>query len=283
MTAPGGPQPADAPSALAALASDVAQEAAELLLTRHGRTDVVHTKSSPTDVVTEMDQAAERLIRDRLLRARPGDRVLGEEGGETGASETGGGAAGTVRWIVDPLDGTVNYLYGLPDWAVSIAAEVAGDVVAGAVCAPLRRSLFTAVRGGGAWLESAWQPGRRRLACNTGVALPAALVATGFGYPADQRAAQGAVVASVLPLVRDIRRSGSAATDLCSVASGQVDGYYEQGLHSWDLAAGGLIAREAGAVTGGLHGREAGAAMTIAASPALFAELHELLARLAAT
>jgi myo-inositol-1(or 4)-monophosphatase len=278
VTAPPQPEPADAPSALAALASHVAQEAAELLLTRHGRADVVLTKSSPTDVVTEMDQAAERLIRDRLLAARPGDSVLGEEGGETGA-----GVAGTVRWIVDPLDGTVNYLYGLPDWAVSIAAEVAGDVVAGVVCVPLRRSLFTAVRGGGAWLESAWQPGPQRLACNAGVALSAALVATGFGYPADQRAAQGAVVASVLPLARDIRRSGSAATDLCSVASGQVDGYYEQGLHYWDLAAGGLIAREAGAVTGGLHGREAGAAMTIAASPSLFAELHDVLAGLAAT
>jgi len=278
VTAPGPSLSADARAVLAALASDVAQETADLLLTRHGRVGVVQTKSSPTDVVTEMDQAAERLIRERLLAARPGDSVLGEEGGETGIA-----AAGSVRWIVDPLDGTVNYLYGLPDWAVSIAAEVAGDVVAGAVCVPLRRSLFTAVSGGGAWLESAWQPGRQRLACTAGVALSAALVATGFGYPADQRAAQGAVVAAVLPRVRDIRRSGSAATDLCSVAAGEVDGYYEQGLHYWDLAAGGLIAREAGAMTGGLYGRDAGAAMTIAASPALFAELHDMLAGLMAS
>jgi myo-inositol-1(or 4)-monophosphatase len=244
-----------------------------MLLDHHGRVDVVQTKSSPTDVVTEMDRAAEDLIRDRLLAARPGDAVLGEEGGQTGAGEG-------VRWIVDPLDGTVNYLYGLPDWAVSIAAEVDGVIVAGAVCVPLRRSLFTAALGGGAWLESGWQPGRRRLACNPAVPLPAALIATGFGYGARQRAGQGRVVAAVLPRVRDIRRGGSAATDLCSVAAGQVDGYYEQGLHSWDLAAGALIAREAGALTGGLRGQAAGTAMTIAASPGLFAELHDLLASL---
>jgi myo-inositol-1(or 4)-monophosphatase len=267
-TAP-GPQPPEADE-LVALASSVAQEAAELLLARFGRVRVVQTKSSPTDVVTEMDRAAERLILDRLLAARPGDAVLGEEGGQTGA--------GSVRWIVDPLDGTVNYLYGLPDWAVSVAAEVAGDIVAGAVCVPLRRSLFTAARGQGAWLESAAESGRRRLACNSGVSLSAALVATGFGYAAGQRVGQGGVVAAVLPRVRDIRRSGSAATDLCSVAAGQVDAYYERGLQYWDLAAGGLIAREAGAVTGGLRGQPAGTDMTIAAAAGLFAELHDLVA-----
>jgi myo-inositol-1(or 4)-monophosphatase len=179
---------------------------------------------------------------------------------------------------VDPLDGTVNYLYGLPDWAVSIAAEVAGEVEVGAVCVPLRRGLFTATRGGGAWLESAWRPGRQRLSCNSGVGLSAALVATGFGYAADKRARQGRVAAAVLPRVRDIRRSGSAATDLCSVATGQVDAYYEQGVQYWDIAAGGLIAREAGAMTGGLHGQAAGPDMTIAAAAGLFAELHDLLA-----
>jgi len=256
---------------LAELAAAVAQEAAELLLTRCGQAAVVQTKSSPTDVVTEMDRAAELLIRDRLSRARPSDAVLGEEGGQTGA--------GRIRWIVDPLDGTVNYLYGLPDWAVSIAAEVAGDVVAGAVCVPLRRSLFTAARGGGAWLESGWRPGpRQQLACTSGVDLAAALVATGFSYAAGQRARQGAVAAAVLPRVRDIRRSGSAATDLCSVAAGHVDAYYEQGLQYWDLAAGGLIAREAGATTGGLHGQAAGTDMTIAAPGGLFSALHDLLA-----
>jgi myo-inositol-1(or 4)-monophosphatase len=269
----GSPDPQSAPADLAALASSVAQEAAGLLLARHGRARVVNTKSSPTDVVTEMDRAAEDLIRGRLLAARPGDTVLGEEGGQTGAGDG-------VRWVVDPLDGTVNYLYGLPDWAVSIAAEVDGIIVAGAVSVPLRRCLFTAVRGGGAWLESGWQPGRRRLACNSPVTLSAALIATGFGYGARQRAGQGRVVASVLPRVRDIRRSGSAAADLCSVAAGQVDGFYEQGLQYWDRAAGALIASEAGAMTGGLRGEAAGTAMTIAASPGLFDELHDLLAGL---
>lgn len=265
------PRLADAQS-LADLASSVAQEAGELLMSRYGRVSVVHTKSSPTDVVTEMDRAAEQLIRDRLQAARPGDAILGEEGGETGS--------GSVRWIVDPLDGTVNYLYGLPDWAVSIAAEVTGVVVAGAVCVPLRRSLFSATLGGGAWLESAWQDGRQRLACNSGVALADALVATGFGYPAVQRAEQGQVVAAVLPMVRDIRRAGAAAADLCSLAAGRVDAYYEQGVHEWDIAAGGLIAREAGAMMGGLNGQPAGEAMTLAADPALFTALHDLLASL---
>jgi myo-inositol-1(or 4)-monophosphatase len=274
VTDAGTPESATGAAELADLASSIAQEAAELLLTRRDRVGAVHTKSSPTDVVTEMDRAAEGLIRNRLAAARPGDAVLGEEGGQTGA--------GSVRWIVDPLDGTVNYLYGLPDWAVSIAAEVAGEIVAGAVCVPLRRSLFTAVRGGGAWLESAWRSGRQRLACNSGVRLSAALVATGFSYAADQRAAQGRVAAAVLPRVRDIRRSGSAATDLCSVAAGQVDAYYERGVHLWDIAAGGLIAREAGARTGGVHGQPAGTDMTIAAADGLFAELHDLLAELRA-
>jgi myo-inositol-1(or 4)-monophosphatase len=260
------------PEALAMLASAVAEEAGELLMSSRDRVAVVQTKSSPTDVVTEMDRAAEKLIRDRLQAARPGDAILGEEGGQTGS--------GPVRWIVDPLDGTVNFLYGLPAWAVSVAAEVAGVVVAGAVCVPLQRSTFRATLGGGAWLDSAWENGPQRLACNTGVTLRDALVATGFGYPARQRAEQGQVVAGVLPRVRDIRRAGAAAVDLCSVAAGRVDAYYEQGTHYWDIAAGGLIAREAGAVTGGLRGEEAGEAMTLAAAPALFAELRELLASL---
>jgi myo-inositol-1(or 4)-monophosphatase len=273
MVSPGSPDPQQPPAAeLSGLASQVAQEAAELLMSRRGRAGVVRTKSSPSDPVTEMDKAAEDLIRDRLLAARPGDAVLGEEHGQTGS--------GAVRWVVDPIDGTVNYLYGLPDWGVSIAAEVAGEIVAGAVCLPLRRVLFTGAAGGGAWLESSGQPGRQRLSCNSGVPLSAALIATGFAYGAAQRTGQGRVVAALLPRVRDIRRSGSAAADLCSVAAGQVDAYYEQGLKYWDVAAGGLIAREAGAMTGGLRGQPAGAAMTIAASPRLFAELHDLLASL---
>jgi myo-inositol-1(or 4)-monophosphatase len=260
------------PQALADLARSVTAAAADLLLAGYGQAAVVQVKSSPTDVVTQLDRAAEQLIRERLLVARPADAILGEEGGETGH--------GSVRWIVDPLDGTVNYLYGLPDWAVSIAAEVDGVVVAGVVCVPLRRSVFTATLGGGAWLESAWQDEPQRLTCNSGVPLAGALVATGFGYAAAQRAAQGQVAAAVLPRVRDIRRTGAAANDLCLVAAGHVDAYYEQGVHEWDIAAGGLIAREAGAVMGGINGQPAGGAMTIAADPALFSELHDLLASL---
>lgn len=258
---------------LAELARSVAQEAAELLAARHGRVAVVQTKSSPTDVVTEMDSAAEDLIRRRIQAVRPGDAILGEEGGQTGDRAK-------VRWIVDPLDGTVNYMYGLPNWAVSIAAEVDGQVVAGVVCAPLLSSVYTASLGGGAWLAETGSAGQRRLSCNTGVALGEALVATGFGYAAQRRAEQGKVVAGLLPLVRDIRRAGAAAVDLCSVASGQVDAYYERGLHEWDIAAGRLVAREAGAMVGGLRGADAGEAMAIAAAPGLFDQLHDTLAML---
>jgi myo-inositol-1(or 4)-monophosphatase len=265
---------------LVELACAVAQETGELLLSRHGQVGVVDTKSSPTDIVTEMDRAAEELIRQRILAARPGDAILGEEGGQTGT-----GAA--VRWIVDPLDGTVNYLYGLSDWAVSIAAELDGTVVAGAVSVPLHRSLFAAVAGGGAWLRSAWEaePGDgravpRRLTCTTGITLPKALVGTGFGYEAARRVVQGEVVAALLPRVRDIRRGGAAAVELCSVAAGRLDAFYERGLHPWDVAAGGLIAAEAGATVGGLHGRPASESLTIAAGPGLFTELHDALAGL---
>jgi myo-inositol-1(or 4)-monophosphatase len=184
-----------APADLLEIASAAAVAAAGLLASRHGRPGVVATKSSPTDVVTEMDRAAEQLIRGMILAERPGDAILGEEGGLLGEIGQGEG----VRWIVDPLDGTVNYLYGLPDWAVSIAAEVAGTAVAGVVCVPRRDSLFSAVLGGGAWQRSmtgAAPP--RRLACNAGVPLDRALVGDGLrlrgGAPAgagpgDQRGA----------------------------------------------------------------------------------------------
>jgi myo-inositol-1(or 4)-monophosphatase len=266
------------PGDLLELACRVAVAAGRLLIGRGGRPEVVATKSSPTDVVTEADRAAEALIRDLIGDARPGDRILGEEGGETGS---GSG----VRWIVDPLDGTVNYLYGLPDWAVSVAAEVDGTVVAGAVFVPRRDELFSAGLGGGAWLSSGALDWRgedtappSKLACNADVPLDRALVATGFGYEAGRRLVQGEVVAGVLPRVRDIRRAGSAAVDLCSVASGGVDAYYERGVNLWDIAAGALIASEAGARVTGLHGRPAGRSMTLAAAPRLLGELHDLLA-----
>jgi myo-inositol-1(or 4)-monophosphatase len=259
------------------LACRVAVAAGRLLIGSGGRPEVVATKSSPTDVVTEADRAAEALIRDLIGDARPGDRILGEEGGETGS---GSG----VRWIVDPLDGTVNYLYGLPDWAVSIAAEVDGIVVAGAVFVPRRDQLFSAGLGGGAWLSSGALDWRgedtappAKLACNAGVPLDRALVATGFGYESGRRLVQGEVLAGVLPRVRDIRRGGSAAVDLCSVASGSVDAYYERGVNLWDIAAGALIASEAGAPVTGLHGRPPSPSMTVAAAPPLLGELRDLL------
>jgi myo-inositol-1(or 4)-monophosphatase len=234
---------------------------------------VAATKSSPTDVVTEMDRASEKLIVERIRQARPGDAFLGEEGG------TSGGAA-RVRWIIDPIDGTVNYLYGLPDWAISIAAEVDGETAAGVVAAPVRGELFTAVRGEGSQLlrvDGTTQP----LRCNAGVPLERALVATGFGYRPERRRHQAEVLVGVLPRVRDVRRAGSAALDLCAVAAGRVDAYYERGPHEWDFAAGSLIVTEAGGAVGGLHGRPASQELIIAAGPGLFEPLHDLLAPLA--
>ncbi|WP_043614154.1 inositol monophosphatase family protein [Nonomuraea candida] len=250
------------------LAEDIAREAGEMLLAkRPTMSEEVETKSSPTDVVTALDKASEELIRERILAARPGDRILGEEGGEEpGASD--------VRWIVDPIDGTVNFLYGLPDWAVSIAVEVGGRVVAGVVNVVPRGEVFTAALGEGAHL------GGERLRCNTGVPLAQALVATGFGYAKDRRAAQGRVVAEVLPRVRDIRRGGSCAVDLCSLAAGRVDAYYERGVNHWDFAAAGLVATESGARLGGLHGRPVSPEFALCAAPGLFDELHDLLAPL---
>jgi myo-inositol-1(or 4)-monophosphatase len=185
-----------AASDLLELATEVAVAAGRLLLSRGGRPEVVATKSSPTDVVTEADRTAEALIRELIGEKRPGDRILGEEGGETASGSPPAGTSGTsgVRWIVDPLDGTVNYLYGLPDWAVSVAAETDGIVVAGAVFVPRRDELFSAALGKGAWLSSGaldWRgedsDSPTRLACNQDVPLDRALVATGFGYAAGRR------------------------------------------------------------------------------------------------
>jgi myo-inositol-1(or 4)-monophosphatase len=263
--------PAPGSGELLAIAVEAAVAAGRLLAARDGRVEVAATKSSPTDVVTEMDRRAEELIRERILAARPGDAILGEEGGQTGDAP--------VRWVIDPLDGTVNYLYGLHGWAVSIAAEVCGVIVAGVVNVPRPGEMFCATLGGGAWLDSG-PGGRVPLRCGPGVPLAQALVATGFGYQAARREVQGEVVAALLPLIRDIRRAGVASVDLCSVAAGRVDGYYERGLNYWDYAAGALVAAEAGAVVGGLGGAPVGSSMTVAAGPALFGPLAGELARL---
>ncbi|MEV5572793.1 inositol monophosphatase family protein [Spirillospora sp. NPDC052269] len=258
-----------APSELLELALETAREAARMLVDkRPADLGVAATKSSPTDVVTEMDRTSERLITERILAARPRDAFLGEEGGSTG------GDSG-VRWVVDPIDGTVNYLYGLPDWAVSIAAEVDGVAVAGVVEIPNRGETYTAVRGGGALLHTA--SGVRELRVNAGVPLDRALVSTGFGYFPERRAHQAEVLTTVLPRVRDIRRGGSCCVDLCSLAAGRIDAYYERGVQAWDVAAGALIVEEAGGRVQGLAGAPVSPELCIAASPDLFDALHAVL------
>ena len=275
------PQAGEDPGTLLRIAVAAAAEAGRLLASWRGdeRPEVVQTKSSPTDIVTEMDRRSEALITTRIRAYRPGDTVLGEEGGQTAGGPVGdGGQPGRVRWIVDPLDGTVNYLYGLRDWAVSIAAEVDGSVVAGVVEVPRHGETFTAATGQGAWLHR----GEAKLAlhCSPGVPLDRALVGTGFGYDPGRRRVQGEVVAALLPHIRDIRRGGAASVDLCSVAAGRLDAFYERGLNYWDFAAGGLIAREAGALVGGLAGRTESNSMTVAAGPGLYQQLDAFLSEL---
>lgn len=257
-------------SELLGLALEAARRAGELL--RDGRPadlGVAATKSSPIDVVTEMDIAAEKLITGFLAEHRPDDGFLGEEG----ASSVG---TSGVRWVIDPLDGTVNYLYGLPTWAVSIAAERDGETVVGVVAAPMRRETYRAVLGGGAYADD------KPLQCRPTAPLEQALVSTGFNYVTTVRSHQADVAQRLIPRLRDIRRSGSAAIDLCDVAAGRLDGYYERGLSPWDLAAGDLIAREAGALTGGRPGEPASGDLAVAASPGVFAPLQSLLDELGA-
>jgi len=260
------PRQPDVDSApLLALAERVARAAGELIVGSRPRSlAVTATKSSVTDIVTEMDQASERLLVEQIRAARPEDGFLGEEG----AAETG---TSGVTWVIDPIDGTVNYLYEIPSYAVSVGARVGDQVVAGAVVNPVSGEAWTARRGHGAFLDGV------RLRVNPSPGLAMALVATGFGYDADRRRRQAQVLTEVLPRVRDIRRAGAASLDLCALATGRVDGYYEQGLKPWDLAAGGLVAEEAGAVVGGLRGRAAGEDLVVAAPQPLFDELVALL------
>ncbi|MGW4920536.1 inositol monophosphatase family protein [Streptomyces albidoflavus] len=255
----------DPNTGLLALALEAARRAGDFL--RDGRPAdlaVAATKTSAIDVVTEMDIASEKMITGFLADRRPEDGFLGEEGASTE------GTSG-VRWIIDPLDGTVNYLYGRPAWAVSIAAERDGVTVVGVVHAPMRGETCRAVLGGGAHLDDT------PIQVNSAPTLDRALVGTGFGYLAGRKAHQAAVAARIIPEVRDIRRGGSAAIDLCDVATGRLDAYYERGLNPWDYAAGELIAREAGALTGGRPGAPASTELTVAAPPGLFEPLQERL------
>lgn len=203
----------------------------------------VRTKSTPTDPVTVVDTETERLLRDRLAQLRSGDPILGEEGG--GPADANAGAGGAVTWVLDPIDGTVNFVYGIPAYAVSVAAQVDGVSVAGAVADVAAGQVYSAGAGLGAHVTD--QDGTRPLRCTAVEDLSMALMGTGFGYSRRRRTAQAALLARMLPVVRDVRRIGSAALDLCMVAAGRLDAYYEHGLHLWDCAAGALIAVEAGA------------------------------------
>jgi myo-inositol-1(or 4)-monophosphatase len=258
------------------IARNLAQEVGEMIVgARTGDVTVASTKSSDIDPVTAIDIAAERLLRERLAALRPDDAVLGEEGVDSP------GTSG-VTWVLDPIDGTVNYLYGLPHYGVSVAA-VSGSTLprewtmeAGAVFEGGTGRLYSAGRGLGAWLR---EPGGEtaRIAPRPGPVLSRTLLGTGFQYIAERRAIQGAVAAQMLPQVRDIRRLGSCALDLCYVAAGNLDAYYEHGLNAWDFAAGALIAREAGVRIEGWDGAPPDPSFAMAARPETFDALHQAL------
>ena len=259
---------------LLALAQRIALEAGALAKRRRGEgVTVAASKSSPVDIVTEADRETERLIRDALAKARPSDGFFGEESGaETGTSG--------LTWVVDPIDGTVNFLDGIPHYAVSIAV-VEGEpdpltwrALAGAVVNPASGELFTATAGGGAFLDGT------RLSVAPAVELSQALVGTGFAYDSGERARQGALVAQLLPSVRDIRRLGTASLDLCFVAAGRLNAYYERTLSPWDHAAGALVASEAGATVKGLGDAAPSRDFILAAHPELAARLELELVRL---
>jgi myo-inositol-1(or 4)-monophosphatase len=222
------------------------------------------TKSSATDMVTEFDTASEALIVGGITAARPHDGIVGEEG--TSTQGTSG-----VDWLIDPIDGTTNFLYGLPGWAVSIAARSVHGTEVGVVFVPTTDELFTAVRGEGAQLNG--QP----IGCSATTDLSLALVGTGFSYQPERRARQAQRVAAMLPRVRDIRRFGAAAADLCHVAAGRLDVYFEEFLGPWDLAAGELIAREAGCRSGDLQGGPVRPASVLVTNPALFEPTRQLI------
>lgn len=248
--------------------------AGELLARYDAAPEGVGTKSTATDPVSEADRAAERAIRDVLGEQRPGDAVLGEEGGETPAGGAPGVAATGVRWVVDPLDGTVNYLYGYPQWSVSVACEDAAGTIAGVVLDPLRSEEVAATRSGPLLLDAEPFAPRGRERADT---LDVALIATGFAYDAAVRARQVEVVGPLLPRVRDVRRGGSAAMDLAWTALGRCDAYFERGVKEWDVAAGALACARAGLELHELPPAGGMPAGLLAAPPALAGELLALV------
>ena len=252
-----------------ALAMQIAREAGELLLDRPDDLGV-SSKSTATDVVTLMDQRAEAFIVAELGKHRPNDAILGEEG----ANQAG---TSGFQWVIDPIDGTVNYLHLVPYWCVSIGLmeESSGQALTGVVYVPVLDQMYISSRGLGAWVVE--HGNARELKVSGCTDLSQALMGTGFGYSESRRASQARVLQEVLPKIADIRRLGSCAVDLCLVADGVLDGYYERGVNPWDHAAGELIAREAGAISSGLFGNPIGSDMIVVANPAIHGELVAIL------
>jgi myo-inositol-1(or 4)-monophosphatase len=277
--------PENQPGQLQTVAETLAAEAAAFVRRRRAEvfgadagTDgdaAVQSKTTPTDPVTVVDTETERLLRDRLAQLRSGDAILGEEiGGPTDPAN-----AGAVTWVLDPIDGTVNFVYGIPSYSVSVAAQVEGVSVAGAVADVVGGRLYSAAIGLGAHVTDA--EGTRPLRCSAVDDLSLALVGTGFAYSTRRRTVQAELVSKILPVVRDVRRIGSAALDLCMVAAGRLDAYYEHGLHVWDSAAGALIAAEAGArvVLPEPGDPERNAALVVAVAPGIADQLLTALAQ----
>lgn len=276
------------------LARELAVQTGRLITRDRPEHLAVDTKSSRTDVVTQMDAAAERALRERLATLRPGDAIFGEEGGaQAGTSD--------LTWVLDPIDGTVNYLYGSAEYAVSVAAVVGDPGVsggwrplAGAVAHPVAGVVYSARRGGGAVAHSYdpdWSGNEaprglaqagRALRTTAADSLDLTLLGTGFGYLPEVRRAQGQLLLELLPRVRDIRRGGSAALDLCAVAAGRLDAYYERGVNAWDFAAGWLVVTEAGGLVTSVLDDAPGDGGVVAAAPGVHAQLRALLNELGA-
>ena len=262
------------------LAWEIGREAANFLLTGRPVDLLVETKSTSSDLVSAMDKGAEDIIVTAIRARFPNDGILGEEGTSL---ESGNG----VRWIIDPLDGTVNYLFGIPLWGVSIAVEDNGVVIAGVIVLPTQNEIYVASIDGGAWKVSVGSPTTTDAMSETQIHVRGtqefsrALLSTGFGYDPERRKAQGELVAKLIPKIADIRRSGCAVVDLCWLASGVTDGYYEYGLNAWDYAAGALLVSEAGGLVAGLEGADF-STFFIGSTPALFEQMRQTLKELEA-
>lgn len=272
------------PQTLRAVAEQLATEAATFVRTRRAevfgtvpadgavRAGSVQTKSTPTDPVTVVDTETERLLRERLAERRPGDHILGEEEGGSAVA-----APGEPVWVIDPIDGTVNFVYGIEAYAVSVGVQIDGVSVAGAVANVATGELYSGAVGQGATVTR--DGVSTTLRCNTVDDLSLALLGTGFSYEAEQRRRQAAVLAALLPAVRDVRRIGSCALDLCMVAAGRLDAYFEDDVHVWDWAAGAVIATEAGAVLRLPASTGDAQDVLVAAAPGVAAALDEALSQ----